>query len=54
MKEHPATTYNTIKAIVFSKLNKDGIVEAYKFLERQRGTSLPVPAWFGLKAELDF
>lgn len=54
MKEHPATVYNRVKSIVFSRLNRDGIAEAYKFLDSQRGTTLPIPAWFGLKAELDF
>lgn len=54
MKEHPATVYNRVKSIVFSRLNRDGIAETYKFLDSQRGTTLPIPAWFGLKAELDF
>lgn len=53
MKEHPATIYNRIKAIVFSKLYKDGVSETYKYLDTQREI-LGIPSWYGLKAELDF
>lgn len=50
---HPADLYNKAKAIVFSMLNKDGDLQAYKTLEDWRKT-LPITSWYGLKAELDF
>jgi len=50
---HPAETYNRIKGIVFSIFNRDGELAAYKTLENNR-TNLPLPSWYGLKAELDF
>ncbi|TWI20358.1 hypothetical protein [Sphingobacterium siyangense] len=50
---HPAEQFNKAKAQVFSIYNRDGDVPAYKLLEAYRG-SLPITAWYGLKAELDF
>jgi len=50
---HPAELYNKIKAIVFSVLNRDGVIPAYHMLEKNR-SQLPLPSWYGLKAELDF
>lgn len=50
---HEADLYNKVKAIVFSTLNKDGDLQAYKMLENYH-TKLPVQSWYGLKAELDF
>lgn len=50
---HPAEFYNKTKAIVFSTLNKDGNLAAYKMLDNYR-SKLQLPSWYGLKAELDF
>ncbi|RKR84304.1 hypothetical protein BDD43_4536 [Mucilaginibacter gracilis] len=50
---HPADYYNKTKNIVFSVLNRDGEAAAYKMLENYRN-KLPLPSWYGLKAELDF
>jgi hypothetical protein len=50
---HPADYYNKTKGIVFSIYNKEGILPAYIMLENYRN-KLPLPSWYGLKAELDF
>jgi len=50
---HPADYYNKTKGIVFSIYNKSGIIPAYNMLENYRN-KLPLPSWYGLKAELDF
>lgn len=50
---HEAELYNKTKAIVFSILNRDGVLPAYMMLENYR-SKLPLPSWYGLKAELDF
>lgn len=50
---HPADYYNKVKGIVFSILNRDGVLEAYKMLDNYR-QKLVLPSWYGLKAELDF
>jgi hypothetical protein len=48
-----ADYYNKVKSIVFSILNRDGTLEAYKMLDNYR-PKLLIPSWYGLKAELDF
>ncbi|KGO91241.1 hypothetical protein [Flavobacterium subsaxonicum] len=50
---HEAELYNKTKAIVFSILNRDDVLPAYKMLENYR-SKLPIQGWYGLKAELDF
>jgi len=50
---HPAQLYNTIKDKAFAVLHRDGKVKAYHYLDGQKIT-LPIKAWYGLKAELDF
>lgn len=50
---HPADDYNKTKSIVFSILNRDGVLAAFKMLDNYR-TKLPTASWYGLKAELDF
>lgn len=50
---HPAEEYNKIKNMTFSILNKNGDQAAYYYLDQQRSV-LPITAWFGLRAELDF
>jgi len=50
---HPADLYNQVKGIVFSILNRDGDLAAYKALDNSQ-SKLPLNAWYGLKAELDF
>lgn len=50
---HPADYYNKVKGIVYSILNRDGVLEAYKMLDNYR-QKLVLPSWYGLKAELDF
>ena len=50
---HPAEKYNKVKNVTFSLLNKNGVVAAYKYLNSQM-SELPLHAWYGLKAELDF
>lgn len=50
---HPATEYNRVKSIIFSILNKENALNAYKMLDNYWG-KLPTPAWHGLKAELNF
>lgn len=48
-----AELYNKVKKITFSLLNKDGEKKAYNYLECKKSV-LPIKAWKGLKAELDF
>jgi hypothetical protein len=50
---HPAELYNKVKAIVFGTFNNSGLLAAYKMLDNYRA-KLPLPSWYGLKAELDF
>lgn len=50
---HPAQLYNKIKNMTFAILHRDGKRKAYHYLNKQFAT-LPKPAWYGLKAELDF
>lgn len=48
-----AELYNKVKKITFSLLNKDGETKAYNYLKCNKSV-LPIKAWKGLKAELDF
>lgn len=51
--QHPAEYLNKVKSIVFSILNRDGVLQAYNMLDNYRD-KLVFTAWIGLKSELDF
>lgn len=51
--EHPAKVYNAIKEELFSIYNGKGTAEAFRFLN-SKTNALPVSAWIGLKAEMQF
>ena len=50
---HPAQLYNEVKDKTFAILHRDGKDMAYRYLYGQKNV-MPITAWYGLKAELDF